>query len=193
MSDRRTALILCGIGMWLSVTASVAAEEPVSTTPSPQAVAALQLVESKDPYHQQLGFLRLEALREISTAPLIRSYLTHREPEMKSYALRALAAIEGALAVPTLLEALTSDKRPLVRRAALLGLEPLQATDPTILPTFIKALRDRNTEVRMAAVDIVSRVDDPKAREAILLRNKRERRRDVRRVLSLAMKRLGQP
>lgn len=193
MSDRRTVLIPCGIAVWLCLSASVAAEDPVSATPSPQAVAAFQLVESKDPYQQQLGFLRLEALREMSTAPLIRAYLTHREPEMKAYALRALAAIQGAPAVPTLLEALTSDKQPLVRRAALLGLEPLQPTDPTILPAFIQALRDRNTEVRMAAVDIVSRVDDPKARDAIVLRNKRERRRDVRRVLSLAMKRLGQP
>jgi len=193
MSDRRTALILCGIGMWLSVTASVVAEEPVSTTPSPQAVAALQLVESKDPYQQQLGFLRLEALRELSTAPLIRNYLTHREPEMRGYALRALAAIEGAAAVPTLLGALNTDKQALVRRAALLGLEPLQETDPNILPAFIKALRDKDTEVRMSAVDVVSRIDDPRAREAILLRNKREQRKDVRRVLSLAMRRLGQP
>ena len=111
---------------------------------------------------------------------------------MRAYAFRALAAIEGAQAVPLLLEALRTDKQPRVRRAALLGLEPLQQSDPNILPAFIKALRDKDTEVRMAAVDIVSRVDDPRAREAILLRNKRERRRDVRRVLSMAMRRLGQ-
>src|SRR3989338_5689669 len=150
MSERQLGLWAAAV--WLLMAPSVRGEEPASTAPSPQAVAAFQLVESKDPYQQQLGFLRLEALREISTAPLIRRYLTHREPEMKSYALRALAAIEGAPAVQTLLEALTSDKRPLVRRAALLGLEPLHAADPAILPAFIKALRDRNTEVRMAAV-----------------------------------------
>jgi hypothetical protein len=176
----------------MSLAASAVAEEPVSTTPSPKAVEALRLIESTDPYRQQLGFLRLEALRETSTVPLIRKYLMHRDPELRAYVLRALAAIEGAPAVPTLLAALRTDKQPLVRRAALLGLEPLQQSDPNILPAFIKALRDKKTEVRMVAVDIVSRVDDPRAREAILLRNKRERRRDVRRVLSIAMRRLGQ-
>jgi HEAT repeat protein len=178
---------------WLALAASAAGEEPSSATPSPQAVEALRLVESKDPYQQQLGFLRLEALREISAVPLILPYVTHRDPEMRAYALRALAAIEGAQAVPRLLESLRTDKQPRVRRAALLGLEPLQQSEPQILPAFIRALRDKNTEVRMAAVDIVSRVDDPRARDAILVRNKRERRRDVRRVLSMAMKRLGQP
>ena len=191
MSERQLGLWAAAV--WLLMAPPVRGEEPASTAPSPQAVAAFQLVESKDPYQQQLGFLRLEALREIGTAPLIRRYLAHREPEMRAYTLRALAAIEGAASVPTLLEALQTDKQPLVRRAALLGLEPLQSTDPNILPAFIKALRDRKTDVRMTAVDVVSRIDDPKAREAILLRNKRERRRDVRRVLSLAMKRLGQP
>ena len=191
MSERQLGLWAAAV--WLLMAPPVRGEEPASTAPSPQAVAAFQLVESKDPYQQQLGFLRLEALREIGTAPLIRRYLTHREPEMRAYALRALAAIEGAAAVPTLLAALQTDKQPLVRRAALLGLEPLQPTDPNILPAFIRALRDRKTDVRMTAVDVVSRIDAPKAREAILLRNKRERRRDVRRVLSLAMKRLGQP
>ena len=193
MSGRRTGIIWCAVAVGLSLTASAACEEPPSATPSPKAVEALRLVESKDPYQQQLGFLRLEALREISTAPLIRQYVTHRDPEMRAYVLRALAAIEGAHAVPLLLETLRTEKQPRVRRAALLGLEPLQQSDPNILPAFIKALRDKDTEVRMAAVDIVSRVDDPWAREAILLRNKRERRRDVRRVLSMAMRRLGKP
>jgi ribosome-associated translation inhibitor RaiA len=179
--------------LWLALTNVAGGEEAPLPAPSSKAVEALQLVESKDPYQQQLGFLRLEALREAGTAPLIREYLTHRKPEMRAYALRALAAIEGAASVPTLLNALRTDKQALVRRAALLGLEPFHKADPDILPAFIKALRDRKTEVRMAAVDVVSRIDDPRAREAILLRNKRERRRDVRRVLSLAVRRLGQP
>ena len=118
MSERQLGLWAAAV--WLLMAPSVRGEEPASTAPSPQAVAAFQLVESKDPYQQQLGFLRLEALRETGTAPLIRGYLTHREPEMRAYALRALAAIEGAAAVPTLLAALQTDKQPLVRRAALL-------------------------------------------------------------------------
>ena len=43
----------------------------------------------------------------------------------------------------------------------------------------------------MTAVDIVSRIDDPRSRAAIRARNRRERDRNVRRVLALAMKRLG--
>src|SRR3989338_5332594 len=92
MSERQLGLWAAAV--WLLLAPWVRGEEPASTAPSPQAVAAFQLVESKDPYQQQLGFLRLEALREIGTAPLIRRYLTHREPEMRAYTLRALAAIE---------------------------------------------------------------------------------------------------
>ena len=172
---------------------AVRGEEVPSTSPSPKAIEAMRLMGSDDPYQQELGFLRLEALREPSTADAVRGYLTSLNPDTRAYSLRALAAIEGAAAVPQLLEALRTEKQPRVRRAALLGLEPLQPTNPEILPAFLKALRDRKPEVRMTAVDIVSRIDDPRAREAILLRNKREHERDVQRVLELAMKRLGTP
>jgi HEAT repeat protein len=127
----------------------------------------------------------------LSTADVIRGYVDSPDPDMRASSLRAVAAIEGVAAVPLLLQVLKADKHPSVRRAALLGLEPLQQTNAEILPAFLKALRDRKAEVRMAAVDIVSRIDEPRAREAILTRNKRERDRDVRRVLELAMKRLG--
>ena len=150
----------------------------------------MQLLQSRDPYQRQLGFLRLEALRESSSVPTISTYLTSKDPEMRAYSLRALAAIEGTGALPVLLQALNTEKKPRVRREVLLGLEPLQPSDPKILPAFLKALRDSNTEVRMTAVDLVSRIDDPRAREAIRTRFKRERRRDVRRVLTIAMKRL---
>ncbi len=169
---------------------TVRAEQQLAASPSPRAVEALQLIESKDPYQRELGFLRLEALREPSTAEAIRKLTTSRDPDLRAYSVRALSAIQGAAAVPLLLEALRTDQHPRVRRAALLGLEVLEPTDPAILPACIKALRDRDTEVRMTAVDLVSRVDDPRARQAIFSRFKRERREDVRRVLALAMKRL---
>ena len=187
---QRTPLaILAALG--ISVGMNAQAQEQQPTPPSPKAVEALQLLESEDAYRRQLGFLRLEALREPGTAQAIRVYMTHRDPELRAYSLRALAAIEGVQAVPLLLEKLQRDRQPRVRLAALLGLEPLEQSSPEILPAFLKALRDRSTEVRMAAVDVVSRVDAPQAREAILMRYKRERRRDVRRVLKLAMNRLG--
>ncbi|MBI3011564.1 MAG: HEAT repeat domain-containing protein [Candidatus Omnitrophica bacterium] len=160
-------------------------------TPSPQAAEAVTLLESEDPYERQMGFLRLEALREVSTVETIQKYVTDRDPDMRAYSLRALAAIEGPAAVPLLLQALKKDRQPRVRWAAILGLEAFQQADPQILPAFIKALRDASTEVRISAIDVVSRIDDPRAREAIRIRDKRERRPDVRRVLALAMKRLG--
>ena len=177
------------VAMALVVTHAARAEDakPVS----PEAADALALLGSGDAYERQKGFLRLEALRDPGTVDAIRPYVDSKDPELRAYSLRALAAIEGVRVVPLLLERLRSDQHPRVRRAALLGLEPLAGGAPTILPALIAALRDRKTEVRMAAIDIVSRIDDPRAREAIAVRTRRERDRDVRRVLALAAKRMA--
>lgn len=180
-----TALLLCRSPV-------IHADELGGVTPSAKAQSALQLLQSDDPYQRQLGFLRLEALREVSTLPAIQSYATHRDPEVRAYSLRAVAAIQGAAAIPQLLEVLRSDRQARVRRAALLGLEPLQAADPSALPAMLAALDDRATSVRIAAVDMVSRIDDPRAVEAIQQRHQRERRRDVRRVLTAAMRRIDE-
>jgi ribosome-associated translation inhibitor RaiA len=166
-------------------------EGAVPIQPSPKAVEAMQLLDSEDAYQRQLGFLRLEALREPATVPIILRHLGSKDPEIRAYSLRAVAAIQGAAAVPLLLETLKADKHPKVRRAALLGLEPFVLADPDVMPSLIRALRDRKPVVRMTAIDIVSRIDHPQAREAILLRNRRERHRDVRRVLKLAVERIG--
>lgn len=160
-------------------------------TVSPEAQGLIKNFDSKDHYVRQKAFLRLEALREPATASVVRRYLTSRDADTRAFSVRALAAIEGAGAVPTLVECLKRDPKPWVRVAAVLALEPLQRADPSVLPALIEKLRDRNPEVRMAVVDAVSRVDDPKAKEAIRTRWKRERNRDVRRVLEYAMKRVG--
>lgn len=176
----------------LGAVQGLGAEERPVVLPADRLAQALGQVESSDPYQRQLGFLRLEALRDPSSIEAITRYVDSRDPDMRAYSLRALAAIEGPKAVPMLLERLKSEKHPRVRRTLLLGLEPLQPADPAILPALLGALLDRDTEVRMTAVDIVSRIDDPRAKHAILERNRREGRRDVRRVLGLAMKRIGQ-
>ena len=173
----------------LAAPLGVAAEE-LSASPSPRALAAIQLLKSDDLYQKQMGFLRLEALREAATVDAISAYLTDREPEVRAYSLRALAAVQGAGSVPVLLRAL-SDKHPRVRRAAVLGLEPLVATNNEILPALIKQLKDRHPHVRMAVIDVLSRQDVARAKEAILLRRRREHDRDVKRVLKLAVERLG--
>ncbi len=169
----------------------VVAEEPSHAGLSPRALEALRLVGSGDEYQQQLGFLRLEALRDPSTVPAILPYASHKNPDLRAESLRALAAIQGGEAVGLLLDRMRHDKHPHVRRAAILGIEPYVQTSPEIVPALIAALRDRDTTVRMSAVDVVSRINDPRARQAILTRYRREGRRDVRRVLEMAMKRLG--
>ena len=147
-------------------------------------------MESEDSYQRQIGFLRLEALRETGTLPIVQHYLADRDPDIRAASLRALAAIQGREAIPALVAAL-GDGHPRVRRAALLALEPLRDTDPSIAPALIWALRDRKTEVRMTAADIVSRIPSEEARAAIRTRVRRERDPDVRRVLALAVRRIG--
>ena len=146
-------------------------------------------IEIDDPYLRRQTFLQLEALREPETASVIRQYLAHRQAELRALSVRALAAIEGPQSVPTLVERLTKDRSPSVRLQAILALEPFLAQDAQPLPSLIKALRDRQPDVRMAAIDVVSRIETTQAREAIAVRWKRERHRDVRRVLEAAMHR----
>lgn len=189
---RKAALFLA---LWVASFAAapfVFAAEAQAITPAARVAEALQLLKSEDPYKQELGFLRLEALRDRSTLPEIRPYLDNHDPDLRAYSLRAVAAIDGLNAVSLLLERLKTEKHPRVRRAAVLGLEPFAKDDPRILPALIGALRDHSTEVRIAAVDVVSRIHDPKAKEAILLRNKWEWRADVKRVLKVAVKRIQQ-
>ena len=162
------------------------AQEPLSA----EATEAVRLLDSDDPFQQQTGFLRLEALREPATVGIIRAYLDHADPDLRAWSVRALAAVEGTGAIDTVLHKLQTDKHPDVRRAALLGLEVFQPMDPRLLPAFISSLTDRHSSVRMTAVDLVSRIDHPDARQAITVRYRREHRRDVRRVLESAMKRL---
>ena len=178
----RTAALLAVLGC-CSAAVALAEEPRPSALPSPKAAEAIRLLDATELYDRQVGFLRLEALREPATLEAIKRYLDDRNPEVRAYSLRAVAAIEGVGAIPLLLERLRRDRAPSARRAALLGLEPLQAQDPQILPAFIAALKERSTEIRITAVDIVNRIDDPRAREAIAERHKRERRRDVRRLL----------
>ncbi len=178
------AVILCLGGL--------AFAEEVALSPQAKAHDAIQALASSDPYLREQAFLRLEALRDPTTVPELEPYLSSQDSDMRAWSLRALAAIEGPKAVPALLDRLSHDRVPHVRWAAILGLEPPAKQDlATILPPLIKALRDRDTEVRIAAVDVVSRIDHPLAREAILVRAKREGRRDVRRVMAAAVKRVA--
>lgn len=160
-------------------------EQPAAL--SAQAQELIKGLDSEDGYLRQKAFIRLEALREPASAAVVRRYLASRDVNTRAFSVRALAAIEGVAAIPTLMERARRDK-PRIRVTALLALEPLAAQEPALVPFFIEKLRDRNTEVRMAAVDIVSRLDDPRAREALNVRWRRERHRDVRRILERLFK-----
>ena len=191
MRHRWMGLAAAGVLLVAARTAAAGEASPAGAALSPKAEDALRLVASSDDYQRQTGFLRLEALRDSATVPAIRPYLSSKDPDIRAESLRAMAAIQAAEAVPLLLETLQRDRDARVRRAAILGIEPFAASDSAITPALLAALTDRDTTVRMTAVDVVSRLKDPRAREAILARNKREHRHDVRRVLKLAMKRLG--
>ena len=160
-------------------------EQPAALSAETQEL--IKGLDSEVGYLRQKAFIRLEALREPATAAVVRRYLTSRDVSTRAFSVRALAAIEGVAAIPTLMERARRDK-PRVRVTALLALEPLAAQEPALVPFFIGKLRDRNAEVRMAAVDIVSRLDDPRAREALNVRWRRERHRDVRRILERLFK-----
>ncbi len=176
------------VSCWIGLLSTAMAADTVS----PAAQAAIALLDSTDPYQRAIGFLRLEALREPATLPAIERYTNASDNDIRAASLRAVAAIQGEGAIPRLCDIAQHDRAPRVRRAVLLGLEPLEsAAHPELLRTFLDALRDRAPVVRMTAVDIVSRIDHPLAKEAILRRHRRERHRDVQRVLDLAMKRLG--
>ena len=186
---RGLTIWLVGLLAGMMLGASSQAAEPQL---NPRTAEALRALESKDAMARKMAWLRLEALRDPAALELVRPYAGHRDAQMRAGCLRALAALEGVRAVPLLLEKLSADRAAEVRLAALLALEPLQRQDPAILPAFIKALRDRSSLVRMAAVDVVSRIDDRRASEAILAHNKIEHRTDVRRVLKVAVERVNQ-
>lgn len=175
-------LVMATVGSGLAVAAE---------SPSPAAQEALRLVESDDPYQREVGFLRLEALRDRATIEPLRVYTTDHDEDVRAASIRALAGIEGLDAVPWVLERLPTERSPRVRRAMLLSIEVLQPGSEEILPTFITALTDRNRLVRMTAVDIVSRIDDPRAREAIFERARREQNSNVIKVLRMAVDRMG--
>lgn len=158
---------------------------------SQQAQQALNRLESEDVFERQVAFLKLESLRERAVLPVLRIYLSHSDESTRAYALRAVAAIEGFESVPMLKAAYETDRHPDVRRAAIMGLEPHYEADNSILDVAIRAMTDSDTSVRMTAVDAVSRMESPQAREALRERLKNESRLDVLRVLKMARERLG--
>jgi HEAT repeat protein len=157
---------------------------------SPRAQEAVQLLQSGNSDERRLALMRIEALREPAAGDAVVAYLRDEDDGVRAYAYRAWVGLYGQQAIPDLLKAYPQEKAPRVRRAILFALEPYRAVDAQIAELYYAGLTDRNTETRIAAVDLVSRIDEPRAREAIRRRAKKEWRRDVRRTLKLALARI---
>ncbi|OGX13606.1 MAG: hypothetical protein A2Z92_04770 [Omnitrophica WOR_2 bacterium GWA2_63_20] len=191
MRARQVSVVVLGLlSAWVSIDGA-AQEAPAEISVDAQRL--LEHIDTGDPSLRRRAFLQLEALREPATASVIRRYLADRRVELRILSVRALAAIEGVKAVPELLERVQRDRSPAVRLHAILALEPFVAQEASTVPVLIKALRDRQPDVRIAAIDVVSRIDHSEARDALKVRWERERHRDVRRVLESAMQRIGEP
>jgi hypothetical protein len=158
---------------------------------SPRAQEAVNLLQYGDRDEQRLALLRLEALREPAVGDIVADYLHYKDEGVRAYAYRTWIALYGQAVLSDLLEAYPREKSVRVRRSILLALEPYRAVDARIAELYYAALIDRKTEMRITAVDLVSRIDEPRAHEAIRRRAKKEWRRDVRRVLKLALARIG--
>jgi len=182
---------MMGIGMLATMVHGAVWGQAPDQSASPEAQALLAQLDEQDVYERQKAFVRLEALRDPATIPVLRDSLRHRDADTRAFSVRALAAVAGASSAPALIERLRDDRDPDVRLAVILALEPFHGQDPAIDRALIDAMRDRNSYVRMAAVDVVSRIDQPEAKEALRVRSRRERHRDVRRVLEQAMTRAG--
>lgn len=189
MAQRGRVVVVCLLSAWGSM--GVAAQERPSGI-SPEARQLLDQIDTGDPALRRRAFLQLEALREPATAPIVRHYLADRSAELRGLSARALAAIEGLNAVPDLVQLVQRDRHPAVRLQAILAVEPFVGQEPSAVPVLINALRDRQPDVRIAAVDVVSRIQASEAKDALRVRWKRERNRGVRRVLEAAMKRIGE-
>src|SRR3989338_7119463 len=104
-------VILSSLALFLALAIrSSYAQDVQESSLSPRAVEAINLLESNDPYMRQLGFIRLEALREPASSSIAMKYADSRDPDLRAYSLRLLAAVQGPAAVPLLLEKLNKDK-----------------------------------------------------------------------------------
>jgi len=147
-------------------------------------------LDDEDLFVRQKAFMELEALRDPASMDAIRARLTAPDPNTRAFSARALAAVASRSAVPVLLERWTKERHVYVRSSILIALEPFLEQEPSVVTTVLNALRDRKRDIRMAAADIAGHINRPEARAALQVRWKRERDRDVRRVLERIMKAL---
>jgi len=172
------------IFVWASVPVLCADSGSTASTSEGQIEVAKNLITSEDPYQQKLGFLRLEALRDPNTVGFIEALTLSEDAHMRAMSLRALFAVQGKSVVPRLVEVAQNDPDSVVRREVLLALEPMLEEMPAVLDVAIQALKDQRTRVRVTAVDMLSRMDDPKAKQALLKSSKQYQPPAVRMVLN---------
>lgn len=90
--------------------------------------------------------------------PTLSDTLTQLEPEydiLRRNVVRILGKIGSPQALPALLTAVNTDPNPLVKATAINSMEKIAEPEPEILQTLEKALLDPNSEVRIAAADLL--------------------------------------
>ena len=98
----------------------------------------------------------LEACQDL-TDFLMLPLLVHENPAIKARALRKYSQIVGADGAD-LLEGLTADADPDVRKSALLGIARLRGNEA--IPKLFAALKDEDEGVQMLALSELSRIPD---------------------------------
>ncbi len=96
-----------------------------------------------------------EALRKISAAA------EDSDPEVRANLCRALGGIKRGITIP-LLKKLAKDYSSAVRKDALVALSVFDEEDSK-LETFIGALKDEDADIRIEAVGVLEKYENPKA------------------------------
>ncbi len=139
------------------------AAEELALYPGKESTAAL--VDALDDRH---GAVIIQALQSLAprtspeALPEIRKLAkNHRSPNVRWYALQALAGYEDALNAPVFLDGLQSDDW-LIREASIIGLLKVEdyGTRYVCLPAIVETLNDLSTSVQIAAMNHLSLIDD---------------------------------
>ena len=139
------------------------AAEELGAYPGSESTGAL--VEALDDRH---GAVIIEALQSLAprtsrkALPSIRKLARdHRSPNVRWYAIKALAEYEDALNAPIFLEGLESDDW-LIRESSITGLLRIEdySTRYVCLPAIVDMLQDPSTSVQVATMQHLSLVDD---------------------------------
>lgn len=118
-------------------------------------------LKSSDDEERREAVLMLGAMRDPATIPALSAALNDAAPRVRAIALHGLSMLHDASLVPLIANSVTKDKLPFVRKAGAYALGEIGSPEGT--PTLITALRDKDLEVRGAAVVSLAHQPDASA------------------------------